>query len=122
MYGIPGISRGHLSFVQFTSFFYLMSNAALTASVWLMCALIADRYRTISRSFKRSSQSASGINKALSIVCLFAVLFSLPRFFEIEVVFDEEFEGYYPVQTNLVHSKLYMVGYRIVGALLFNIS
>lgn len=122
MYGTGTVSRGRLSFVQCTSIFYLMSNAALTASVWLMCALIADRYRTISRSFKRSSQSTSGINKTLSAVCVCAVIFSLPRFFEIEVVFDEESQDYYPVQTELVHSKLYMVGYRIVGAFLITSS
>lgn len=95
-----------------------MSNAALTASVWLMCALIFDRYRTICRPFTRSSQTTGKVHKVLGLVCLLALIFSLPRFYELTLVHDHDANEYYLDQTELVRNKLYMIGYRILGGLL----
>uniref|UniRef100_A0A915E974 G-protein coupled receptors family 1 profile domain-containing protein n=1 Tax=Ditylenchus dipsaci TaxID=166011 RepID=A0A915E974_9BILA len=103
-----------------------MSNTALTASVWLMCALIFDRYRTICRPFvmrkkgsrHQQSRDRGNIHKVLCLVCVLALTFSLPRFFELSLEYDPTVEEYFLVQTSIVQNKLYMVGYRIIGGLL----
>ncbi|CAD5226615.1 unnamed protein product [Bursaphelenchus xylophilus] len=120
MYSIPSLlSGGYQPYVHFFPYFYLMSNTALIASVWLMCALMLDRYRTLCKPFAVRANNIPLIHKVLFGVCLTALLFSMPRFFELNSVLDEASGTYYVSQTQLVHNKLYMIGYRIVGGLLF---
>ncbi|CAD5219124.1 unnamed protein product [Bursaphelenchus okinawaensis] len=120
MYSIPSLLNGmYQPYVHLFPYFYLMSNAALIASVWLMCALMLDRYRTLCKPFSVRSNNIPLIHKVLFGVCLTALLFSMPRFFELHSVLDESTDTFYVSQTQLVHNKLYMIGYRIVGGLLF---
>uniref|UniRef100_A0A914CEQ7 G-protein coupled receptors family 1 profile domain-containing protein n=1 Tax=Acrobeloides nanus TaxID=290746 RepID=A0A914CEQ7_9BILA len=100
----------------------MLSNTALTASVWLMCALMFERYRTLcsplTRALHARSWSSKRIHIILSIVSLVAILYSLPRFFEIGIGLNANGE-YQLMQTSLVQNQLYMVGYRIIGGMIF---
>lgn len=100
----------------------MLSNTALTASVWLMCALMFERYRTLcsplTRALHARSWSSKRIHIILSIVSLVAILYSLPRFFEIGIGLNPNGE-YQLMQTSLVQNQLYMVGYRIIGGMIF---
>ncbi|KAI1726243.1 7 transmembrane receptor (rhodopsin family) domain-containing protein [Ditylenchus destructor] len=132
MYSVPTLfERNPDIYVHFSSIYYLMSNTALTASVWLMCALIFDRYRTVCRGpfvmLNRTNTNGGWIGRrrkfncihvVLCIICILALGFSMPRLFELELEFDPTSKEYFLVQTNLVRNKFYMIGYRIVGGLL----
>lgn len=83
--------------------------------VWLMCALMFDRYRTLCSPFAVRSSNISLIHRVLLSVCLVALVFSLPRFFELHLEKDPMSGIEYVSQTELVHNKLYMIGYRIFG-------
>lgn len=84
-----------------------------------MCALMFDRYRTLCQPFAVKSNNIPLIHKALFGVAFTALLFSIPRFFELHSKFDPEENEYYIAQTELVNDQIYMIGYRIVGGLLF---
>ncbi|KAI6175766.1 FMRFamide receptor [Aphelenchoides bicaudatus] len=119
MYAVPSLMNGKLGhYVRLFPYFYLMSNSALTASVWLMCSLVFDRYRTLSSPFAIRSSNVSLVHRVLLSICMIALIFSLPRFFELHLVTDKESGIEYVTQTELVHNQLYMVGYRIVGGLM----
>lgn len=127
MYSIPALFDGDIGqhYVYFTPFFYLASNTALTASVWLMCALIFDRYRTIIvhpfvKKYNNNSyenKQTKRIHQSLLLVYILALCFSLPRFFELRLQWDPLSDEYYLTQTSVVRNKIYMIGYRILGGL-----
>lgn len=123
MYSIPTLFNGNIGFyVYFTPFFYLMSNTALTASVWLMCALIFDRYRTIVvhpfvKKYNIENKPTNRIHQVLLLVYILALSFSLPRFFELRLQWDPTTNEYFLMQTSIVHNKIYMIGYRILGGI-----
>lgn len=119
MYSLPALMNGTLGYyIHFFPFYYLLSNTALTASVWLMSALVVDRYRTLCAPLTARHFSFRTIHRILSLICLAALCFSIPRYFELELRLDEQ-DQYYLSQTSLVHNQVYMIGYRIVGGLMF---
>lgn len=116
LYCIPTFFISLGNYARFFPSYYLLSNASLTASVWFMCVLMFERYRALCRPLD-SHVKPQRIHRTLSSVSLFAVIFSLPRFFELSVY---ELDGEYHVsQTSLVETRAYMVGYRIIGGMLF---
>lgn len=116
MYCVPNLLASDLGpYIHLFPLLYFVSNTALTASVWLMCALIFDRYRALCTPFRIRTTPTARIHAALAAVYLFATAFSIPRFFEIAVY--EDAMGPMLRQTSLVTNQLYMIGYRIVGGL-----
>ncbi|VBB31356.1 unnamed protein product [Acanthocheilonema viteae] len=116
LYCIPEFFISLGNYARFFPSYYLLSNASLTASVWLMCVLMFERYRAFCRPLD-SHVKPQRIHRTLSLVSLLALIFSLPRFFELSVY---ELDGEYHVnQTLLVETRAYMVGYRIIGGMLF---
>lgn len=83
-----------------------------------MCTLMADRYRTLCSPFSIRSTNINLVHRILLSVCVVALIFSLPRFFELYVETDPTTGVEYVSQTNLVNSQLYMIGYRIFGGLM----
>jgi hypothetical protein len=83
-----------------------------------MCSLMFDRYKTLCSPFTVRSGNINRIHRILLTVCLIAIIFSLPRFFEISVELDSSTGIEYVTQTSLVHNKIYMIGYRIFGGLM----
>uniref|UniRef100_A0AC34RII3 G-protein coupled receptors family 1 profile domain-containing protein n=1 Tax=Panagrolaimus sp. JU765 TaxID=591449 RepID=A0AC34RII3_9BILA len=119
MYSLPALMNGTLGYyIHFFPFYYLLSNTSLTASVWLMCALMIDRYRTLCSPLTARRLSFKTIHRILFLICFAALCFSIPRYFELELRLDE-YDQYYLSQTLLVHNQIYMIGYRIVGGLMF---
>lgn len=119
MYCIPTFLDSLGNYARFFPTYYLLSNASLTASVWLMCVLMFERYRALCRPLDSHVKQLNlkRVHRTLCVVSLLALLFSLPRLFEISVL---EVDGKYHVhQTLLVETRSYMIGYRIIGGLLF---
>uniref|UniRef100_A0A0R3S528 Mitochondrial-processing peptidase subunit beta n=1 Tax=Elaeophora elaphi TaxID=1147741 RepID=A0A0R3S528_9BILA len=116
LYCIPAFFISLGNYARFFPSYYMLSNASLTASVWLMCVLMFERYRAFCRPLD-SHLKPQRIHRTLSLVSLLALIFSLPRLFELSVY---ELDGEYHVnQTLLVETRAYMVGYRIIGGMLF---
>ena len=88
-------------------YFYLMSNTALTASVWLVCCLMFDRYRRLCAPFTIRANNVSRLNWALLGVCLLALAFSMPRYFELYAI--EVGDRVMIAQTALVHNRGYLL-------------
>lgn len=119
MYCVPAFMSSLGFYARLFPTYYMLSNASLTASVWLMCALMVERYRALCRPLSIQAQqvSVARVHKTLTAVVLLALLFSLPRLFELALF---EYDGeVYVQQTFLVENRLYMIGYRIIGGLLF---
>ncbi|VDK60642.1 unnamed protein product [Anisakis simplex] len=143
MYSLPSLIDESFTnyYVRFFPFCYVLSNATLTASVWLMFVMMYDRYRALCRPLHQrlSQRHLQKPTRRIHWICMcilfMGLIYSLPRLFELdvitEVVNDEvhrnasshylsaHTEQLRVVQTALVKSYLYMVGYRIVGAILF---
>jgi hypothetical protein len=106
-----------------TKFRYTLSNASVVASVWLMLILVKDRHQALcSRLFKTitlESQSYREIHIKLGILCLCAIVFAIPRFFELSISYDELNDFYYIELTSLIESNFYQFGYRIFFSLAF---
>uniref|UniRef100_A0AC35U484 G_PROTEIN_RECEP_F1_2 domain-containing protein n=1 Tax=Rhabditophanes sp. KR3021 TaxID=114890 RepID=A0AC35U484_9BILA len=143
MYSAPTIAGHEYSnyYIPWYPTTYTFCNTTMVASVWLMCALMYDRYRALSArltvALSSSHKNAKKIHQILAIVSVSAFIYTLPRFFELKVVYvphldavilnDTEIsEGSYttrffaePYQTDLVRSKFYMIGYRVIGGFLF---
>uniref|UniRef100_A0AC34F9G8 G-protein coupled receptors family 1 profile domain-containing protein n=1 Tax=Panagrolaimus sp. ES5 TaxID=591445 RepID=A0AC34F9G8_9BILA len=83
-----------------------------------MCALMIDRYRSLCSPLTARQLSLNSIHRILFFICIAALCFSIPRYFELELRLDDE-NQYYLAQTDLVHNQIYMIGYRIVGGLMF---
>ena len=80
-----------------------------------------DRYKTLCGSpfAIRTTTKVGHINRSLLCVCLIALLFSAPRFFELRVEVHPATREAMIVQTALVHNQNYLLIYRIVGGLMF---
>lgn len=116
LYCIPSFFISLGNYARFFPSYHLLSNAFLTASVWLMCVLMLERYRAFCNPLD-SYLKPQRVHRTLSLVSLLALIFSLPRLFELSVY---ELDGEYHVnQTLLVETRAYMVGYRIIGGMLF---
>ncbi|KAK0398831.1 hypothetical protein QR680_002771 [Steinernema hermaphroditum] len=125
MYCVPTLLHGSFGYYAYLfPIYYVMSNAALIASVWLMIALMVDRYRalcsplTVALSFQKSLPVAY-VHRVLAIVSFSAVMFSLPRFFELTLDREAQSGEVFVRQTSLVDNMVYMVGYRIAGGIIF---
>uniref|UniRef100_A0A1I8A783 G_PROTEIN_RECEP_F1_2 domain-containing protein n=1 Tax=Steinernema glaseri TaxID=37863 RepID=A0A1I8A783_9BILA len=125
MYCVPTLLHGSFGYYAYLfPVYYVMSNSALIASVWLMIALMIDRYRalcsplTVALSFQKSLPVAH-VHRVLAIVSFSAVIFSLPRFFELTLDHEAQTGEVFVRQTSLVDNMVYMVGYRIAGGIVF---
>lgn len=88
-----------------------------------MCSLMFDRYKTLCSPFATiRSSNVNLIHRVLLSVCLIALVFSLPRFFELHVEADPGSGIEYVSQTELVQNKFYMIGYRILGKSLYYLT
>ncbi|VDD93168.1 unnamed protein product [Enterobius vermicularis] len=119
MYSLPSFFKSSLCpYAKFFPTLYLMSNASLTASVWLMCVLMFERYRALCRPLAASAMSIAKVHKILAAVVVLAIVFSLPRLFEVVVVeYEDGFSDV--VQSDLGKNHFYLFYYRIIGGLVF---
>ncbi|KAI6192513.1 G-PROTEIN-RECEP-F1-2 domain-containing protein [Aphelenchoides fujianensis] len=119
LYSLPNLVSDLGPYVHFFPLFYYLSNTALTSSVWLISALMLDRYRSLVVNKFSVRSNTPAVNRLLLGVVALAFVFNLPRFFEIGTRFDEVAQRTVIFQTTLVESSAYMIGYRIAGGLMF---
>lgn len=99
----------------------MLCNATFILSVWLMLTFVMDRYQALcsrlSRSLRSREDNYSKIHKKLGILTLISLLFSIPRFFELNVIYNQTENSYSMELTKLIENQFYMLGYRILGSL-----
>lgn len=88
-----------------------------------MLELMIERYRMLCCRFATTVLSrhstAKRIHVTLFSIMLFALLYSLPRYFEFYVEYVPKEAVYLTNPSSLVSSKVYVIGYRIIGGVLF---
>jgi len=69
------------------TYLHPITSLTLTASVWMVVVLTADRYIAICRPLHAAQYSTlPRLRRAVAVLWLLTVVYSLPRFFEVEVV------------------------------------
>ncbi|KAI6214161.1 hypothetical protein M3Y94_00235800 [Aphelenchoides besseyi] len=119
LYCVPNLLRNLGSYAHLFPYLYFLSNTALTTSVWLISALMLDRYRSLVVNTFSVRSSTPAVNRVLLCVCAAAFVYNIPRFFELGSEIHEPTQRPVIYQTELVQSSVYMLGYRIVGGILF---
>lgn len=102
----------------------MLCNSAFTASVWLMLRLVRDRYKLLCGRFAdtvvaKSEDSRKSIHLLLIGLSISSIGFSVPRYFELHVSYNPLYHNYSIEPSDLVENRIYMVGYRIIGSLIF---
>lgn len=101
----------------------MMCHFATSTGVFIMLALMIERYRTLCTRFSTAVYSHNSSLKRtyiiLTAVTISAFIFSIPRFFEASVKYDYIHQHYIIHKTILLESKIYIILYRILGSLLF---
>ncbi|CAB3410390.1 unnamed protein product [Caenorhabditis bovis] len=126
LYSLPNLLFGHLvaqgSYVYLYPYVYTFANTTHTGSVWIVLTLTIDRYLALCQPLKhRAIGKKSRVRRLMMIVSLLAVLFSVPRFFEVHVI--PICDGDYCVaaidRTELFENRLYWSIYHVVLAMIF---
>lgn len=97
LYCLPTLIYGrvisHGYYVITYSFSYFLSNLTYTGSIWLVLTLTVDRFLALCHPLTHPSiGKRSRVKRLMVIVSLSAIVFSLPRFFEVDT--------FYPCENN----------------------
>jgi hypothetical protein len=91
-----------------------------TFNVWLMLALMFERYRLLCRKLSNTvGYKPRDIYSKIISILIASFLFASLRFFELKVTYSLTDEQYHIEQTTLAIHSYYMLLYRIIGSLLF---
>ncbi|VDK56427.1 unnamed protein product, partial [Anisakis simplex] len=78
MYSLPAmLDSTYECYVRLFPLYYMLSNMTLTASVWLMCAMMFDRYRALCRPLHETVWLRTSPNRRVHLTCLIVVLMAL---------------------------------------------
>uniref|UniRef100_A0A7E4UTE8 G_PROTEIN_RECEP_F1_2 domain-containing protein n=1 Tax=Panagrellus redivivus TaxID=6233 RepID=A0A7E4UTE8_PANRE len=134
LYCLPTLIFGHIVsrgyYVYLYPFVYTFANTTHTGTVWIILTLTIDRYLALCQPLKhRAIGKRSRVKRLMVAVSLLAVIFSLPRFFEVTTVdcdfynetTDASLNDCLPqvARTTLVDDQTYWTVYHIVLSVLF---
>ncbi|VDK46848.1 unnamed protein product [Gongylonema pulchrum] len=91
LYSLPTLIYGRLvdtgCYVYLYPYAYALANTTHTGSVWIVLTLTIDRYLALCRPLThRAIGKRSRVKRLMIAVSLMAILFSMPRFFEVQAV------------------------------------
>ena len=88
-----------------------------------MIALIIDRYCSLCRRFKTiviaQRIKSKKIHMILATISIASLVYSLPRFFELSIDYNNKYDAYVIRTTSLYDNWIYMIVYRVIGSLIF---
>jgi hypothetical protein len=92
LYSVPTLIYGKVvlsgDYVFTYAWSYFLSNLSHTGSIWLVLTLTVDRFLALCHPLTHPSiGNRARVKKLMIIVSVSATLFSLPRFFEVAVVY-----------------------------------
>ncbi|CAI2357712.1 unnamed protein product [Caenorhabditis sp. 36 PRJEB53466] len=127
LYSFPNLWWGHLvsqgTYVYLYPYVYTFANTTHTGSVWIVLTLTIDRYLALCQPLKhRAIGKKRRVRRLMIAVSIMAVCFSVPRFFEVHVVFICEHPIYCVAtidRTELFDNRLYWTIYHVILAMMF---
>ncbi|CAI5454681.1 unnamed protein product [Caenorhabditis angaria] len=128
LYSFPTLVFGFLvstgSYVHIYPYVYTFANTTHTGSVWIVLTLTIDRYLALCQPLKhRAIGKKRRVKRLMILVSLLAVLFSLPRFFEVHVITLTNYTTNETIvaieRTELFKNHLYWSVYHVILAMLF---
>ena len=100
-------------------FGYNMSNFAYSASVYLLVIVSLERYLEICHRHKARSLCTPKNIKICVVLCyVFALIFGIPRFFELQLVDPDPQTGFNAIRTDFGCSVSYQIGFLAWGSLI----
>ena len=88
-----------------------------------MVSLIIDRYCALCGRFANivmaQKQNDAKIHLILTAISISSFLYSAPRYFELNISYNEIHQLYIVSTTDLFSNTIYMIYYRIIGSLIF---
>lgn len=128
LYSLPVLLYGRVyifgSYVPFYPLFYTFSNVTNTGSIWTVVVLAVERYFALCKPLKYITWDTEPRAKMLlSGVAAFAVLYHVPKYFEISILYCLETTGLYSVavmdSSSLRENAVYKLFYKIMGGMMF---
>ena len=101
-------------FPYFGAYIYPCALIAETATVYLTLLVTVNRYISVCRPYEASSLcSVQHARRHVVLVCLFSIIYNLPRFFEYQVVLiiEDTRSHLRPVVTDLGKNPIYNIVY-----------
>ncbi|KAH7727918.1 Protein FRPR-7 [Aphelenchoides avenae] len=117
------VSRGN--YVYLYPYAYVLANTTHTGSVWIILTLTVDRYLALCKPLThRAIGKRSRVKRLMIGVSVMAIVFSIPRFFEVATAYDCSLEASgqcepVVVRTALTEDKTYWTVYHIVLPMAF---
>ncbi|CCD64788.1 G-protein coupled receptors family 1 profile domain-containing protein [Caenorhabditis elegans] len=128
LYSFPNLWWGHLvsqgTYVYLYPYVYTFANTTHTGSVWIVLTLTIDRYLALCQPLKhRAIGKKRRVRRLMIVVSAMAVMFSIPRFFEVHVILicDEDQLSCVATidRTELFDNRLYWTIYHVILAMVF---
>uniref|UniRef100_A0A8R1HU03 G_PROTEIN_RECEP_F1_2 domain-containing protein n=1 Tax=Caenorhabditis japonica TaxID=281687 RepID=A0A8R1HU03_CAEJA len=128
LYSFPNLWWGHLvsqgTYVYLYPYVYTFANTTHTGSVWIVLTLTIDRYLALCQPLKhRAIGKKRRVRRLMIAVSFMAVMFSIPRFFEVHVILLCDTHPHYCVatidRTELFDNRLYWTIYHVILAMIF---
>lgn len=126
LYSLPNLIFGHLvsqgNYVYLYPYVYTFANTTHTGSVWIVLTLTIDRYLALCQPLKhRAIGKKRRVRRLMIVVSILAVIFSVPRFFEVHVTpWCENGECIATIdRTQLFENKIYWSVYHVILAMIF---
>ncbi|PIC16085.1 hypothetical protein B9Z55_022816 [Caenorhabditis nigoni] len=128
LYSFPNLWWGHLvsqgTYVYLYPYVYTFANTTHTGSVWIVLTLTIDRYLALCQPLKhRAIGKKRRVRRLMVAVSIMAIVFSIPRFFEVHVVLLCERSEHNCVaaidRTELFDNRLYWTIYHVILAMVF---
>ncbi len=94
-------------------FSWPFASICFTATVWIVLLMTIDRYLVISRPLQSRAKGSARIKVATVFVCVAAVLFNIPRFWDHELVTTSD-ERIATEHSALRESALYKLIYMVI--------
>lgn len=123
IFNLPPMFGSHV-YAIYTGF--IVTSPAVTACIWCTVLITTERYLSLCHPLlhrRIRPHSASQIY-GLVTIAVAAILYRIPKWFELHIAecTDENDQSIIPVlwPTRLLQNPQYMIGYRVVGSLVFH--
>uniref|UniRef100_A0A1I7SMA1 G_PROTEIN_RECEP_F1_2 domain-containing protein n=2 Tax=Bursaphelenchus xylophilus TaxID=6326 RepID=A0A1I7SMA1_BURXY len=123
LYCFPTLWYGHVvsrgEYVRVYPYVYALANTTHTGSVWIVLTLTVDRFLALCKPLTHPTiGKRSRVKKLMVFVSILAMLFSVPRIFEVTTVMSclQKEDNCAPqvVRTDLPKDRLYWTIYHII--------
>jgi neuropeptide Y receptor type 1 len=109
-------------FSHMMPYIWAVASIAQTITVWTVMLVTIDRYIAVCMPLQTHLRSLQRAKLAVVVVCLLAILYNIPRFFERKVVVQEQgciAKTIQLVKTDFRRNKVYFLVYKTIMYFMF---